>query len=83
MRIKALEGRDGHEEVAPHISHQAFDLSFVVALAGTPEPVLEEVVGLKLGKGTGALTSAVTQYPGHGQPGIVVEDALRALRPGM
>ena len=57
--IKALEGRDGHEEVAPHIADQALNLAFVVALAGTPEPVLEQVVGLKLGKGAGALATPI------------------------
>ena len=33
-------------------------------------------MGLEFGEGTGALASAVAQYPGHRQPGIVVEHAL-------
>ena len=49
--------------------------SLVIALAGTPEPVLEQVVGLQLGEGPGALTPAVPQYLRHRQPGIVAEDA--------
>ena len=44
-------------------------------LPGTPEPVLEQVVGLQLGEGAGALATAVPQYLRYGQPGIVVEDA--------
>ena len=46
-----------------------------IGFAGTAEPVLEEVVGLEFGEGPGALPPAVSQYPGHRQPGIVVEDA--------
>ena len=49
--------------------------SLVIALAGTPEPVLEQVVGLQLREGPGALTPAVPQYLRHRQPGIVAEDA--------
>ena len=77
QRVKALEGGDGHQEIAPRVAHQALHLSFVVALAGTPKTVVEQVVGLELGGGTGALSPAVAQYLGHRQLGIVVEDALR------
>ena len=51
-------------------------MPFVVALAGTPEKVVEQVVGLELGEGAGALAAAIAQYLGHRQLGIVVEDAL-------
>ena len=51
-------------------------LPLVVALARAPEPVVEQVVGLQLGEGTGALAPAVSQYLRHRQLGIVVEDAL-------
>ena len=74
--IEALEGRHRHQEVAPHVPHQALYLAFVIALAGAAEPVLEQVVRLQLGEGAGALASAVSQDPGNSQPGIVVEDAL-------
>ena len=47
-----------------------------IGFAGTAEPVLEEVVGLEFGEGPGALPPAVSQYPGHRQLGVVVEDAL-------
>ena len=75
--LKTLEGGNGHQEIAPRVAHQSFDLTFVIALAGTPETVVEQVVGLELGEGTGALAPAVAQYLGHRQLGIVVEDALR------
>ena len=76
QRIEALEGRDGRQEVATYVPHHPFDLSLVVALAGTPEPVLEQVVGLEFSEGPGALPPAVPQDLRHRQPGIVVEDAL-------
>ena len=74
--IKALEGRDGHQEVAPYVANHALDLSLVVALGRTSEPVLEQVVGLQLSEGPGAFTPTVSQYPDHRQLGIVVEDTL-------
>ena len=49
--FKGLERGNGHQEIAPRIAHQAFDLSLVIALAGTPEQVIEQVVGPELGKG--------------------------------
>ena len=76
QRIEALEGRHRHQKVSSHVPHQALHLAFVIALAGTPEPVLEQVVGLQLGEGAGALAPAVSQDPGNSQPGVVVEDAL-------
>ena len=77
QRIKALEGRNRHEEIAPHVSHHALHLPLVVALAGPAEPVLEQVVGLEFGECPGGLAVAIPQDPGHRQPGVVVEDALR------
>ena len=47
-----------------------------IGIAGTAEPVLEGVVGLEFSEGPGALPPAVSQYPGHRQLGVVVEDAL-------
>ena len=76
QRLKALEGRRRRQEVAPHIAHHALDLPLVVALGGTAEPVIEKVVGLKLGEGPGAFTASIPQYPGHRQLRVVVEDAL-------
>ena len=74
--LKALEGRSGHQEIAPSVAHQARHHSLVITLAGTPEPVVEQVVGLDLDEGAGALAPAVPQYLRHRQLGIVVEDAL-------
>ena len=65
------------QEVAPRVAHQALYLAFVIALAGAPEPVVEQEVGLDLDEGPRALATAVSQYLRHGQLGIVVEDALR------
>ena len=76
QRIEALEVRDGNQEVAADIAHHPLHLTLVVALAGTAEPVLEQVVGLELGEGSGALAPAVPQYPGHRQLRVVVQDAL-------
>ena len=76
QRLKALEGRHRHQEVPPHVAHHALHLPLVVALGGTAEPVIEKVVGLKLGEGPGALAPAVPQDPGHRQLGVVVQDAL-------
>ena len=70
--LEALEGRHRHQEVSPGVSHQSLYFSLVIALAGTPETVVEQVVGLDLGEGPGALASAVAQYLGHRQLGIVV-----------
>ena len=81
--IKALEGRDRHQEVAPHIADHPLDLPLVVALAGTAEPVIEQVVRLEFREGPGALPPSIPQDPGHRQLGVVVQDALGALRPGM
>ena len=77
QRIKALEGRDRHQEVAPHIADHPLDLPLVVALAGTAEPVREQVVGLEFREGPGAFTASIPQDPGHRQLGVVVQDALR------
>ena len=56
-------------------AHHALHLSLVVTLARTAEAVLEQVVGLKLGEGPGALSPAVPQYLSHRQLGVVVQDA--------
>ena len=40
----------------PHVAHPTLHLPLVVALPGPAEPVLEQVVGLELGEGTGTLS---------------------------
>ena len=45
-------------------------------LARSAEPVIEQVVGLELGEGSGAFPPSVPQDPGHRQPGVVVHNAL-------
>ena len=44
--VKALEGRHRYQEVASHVAHHPLHLPLVIALARSPEPVLEQVVGL-------------------------------------
>ena len=75
-RCETLHPGHRRQEVAPRVAHHPLDLTLVIALAGTSEPVLEQVVGLQLGERPRALTPPVAQYPGHRQPGIVVQDAL-------
>ena len=72
--VKALEGRHRYQEVAADVADHPLHL--VIALARATEPVLEQVVGLQLGEGTGPLTTTVPQDPGHRQPGVVVQNAL-------
>ena len=74
--VKALEGRHEYQEVAAHVAHHPFHLPLVIALARTAEPVLEPVVGLQFGEGSGPLAPAVAQYPGHRQLRVVVQNAL-------
>ena len=76
QRLKAHEGRRRRQEVPSHVPHHPLHLTLVVPLAGTAEPVIEQVVGLKLGEGPGALPTPVPQDPGHCQLGVVVQDAL-------
>ena len=45
---EALGTRDGDQEVPPDEADQSLDLALVVALARPAEPVLEQIVGLKL-----------------------------------
>ena len=59
--VKALEGRHRYQEVAPHVAHHTLHHPLVIALARSPESVLEQVVGLQLGEGTSALAPAVPQ----------------------
>src|SRR3546814_2472351 len=51
--------------------------SLVVALAGPPEAIGEEVVGLQLAEDLGAPACPIPQDAGHGQPGIVVKNRAR------
>ena len=76
QRLKTLHRRYRRQEVAPRVAHHPLDIPLVIALAGTTEPVLEQVVGLQLGEGPGALPASVAQYLRHRQLGIVVQNAL-------
>jgi len=74
--LEVLERGDGHQEVPASIPHQTFHLPLIISLARTAKPVIEQVVGLQLGEHPGPLTAAISQYPGHRQGGVVVQNAL-------
>ena len=69
--------RDRHQELATGRLHQGFHLALVVALAGTPEAVTEQVVRLKMAERLGALAFPVAQDPRHRERRVVVEDRAR------
>ncbi len=75
-RLETLRHGYRHQEVAPHVPHHAFDLALVIPLAGTTEPILEQVVGLELAESPGAFATTVSQYLRHREFRIVVPDAL-------
>ena len=50
------------------------DLALVVALARPAEPVLEQIVGLKLREDARSLPLPIAQDPGNRQLGVVVQD---------
>ena len=76
QRRETLRHGYRHQEVAPHIAHHAFNLALVIPLAGTPEPILEQVVGLELAESPRAFATTVSQYLRHREFRIVVQDAL-------
>jgi len=56
--LEALERGDGHQEVPASIPHQTLHLPFIISLAWTAKPVIEQVVGSQLGEHPGPLTAA-------------------------
>ena len=68
---------DRHHERAPRRLHQGFHLALVVALAGTPEAVAEQIVRLQMAERLGALAFPVAQDPRHCQRRVVIEDRAR------
>ena len=79
QRLKTLHRRYRHQEVAPRVAHHPLDIPLVIALAGTTEPVLEQVVGLQLGAGPGALPASMAQYLRHRQLGVALSSILRTV----
>ncbi len=75
--LEALKTGDGNQKVPAGVADQALDLAFIVALAGPPEAIGEEIVGLQLAEDPGALAHPVPQDTRHGQRGVVVEDRAR------
>ncbi len=71
--IETVEARHRHQEVPPAITDCAFDITLVVALARTAEPVFEQVMRLQLSKGSGSLPFSVPEDPRHRDRGVVVE----------
>ena len=62
------------QEVPPDEADQSLDLALVVALARPAEPVLEQIVGLKLREDARSLPLPIAQDPGNRQLGVVVQD---------
>ena len=58
---EALGTRDGDQEVPPDEADQSLDLALVVALARPAEPVLEQIVGLKLREDARSLPLPIAQ----------------------
>src|SRR3954468_20877560 len=52
---------------------QALHLAFVVALAGTPEPVIEKVMALQFGEHRRTQALATLHHPGHREAGVVIQ----------
>ena len=71
---EALGTRDGDQEVPPDEADQSLDFALVVALARPAEPVLEQIVGLKLREDARSLPLPIAQDPGNRQLGVVVQD---------
>ena len=71
---EALGTRDGDQEVPPDEADQSLDLALVVALARPAEPVLEQIVGLKLREDARSLPLPIAQDPGNRQLGVLVQD---------
>ena len=75
LRAAKLSARgDGDQEVPPDEADQSLDLALVVALARPAEPVLEQIVGLKLREDARSLPLPIAQDPGNRQLGVVVQD---------
>src|SRR3546814_2441285 len=64
-------------DLAASIAYQSLHFALVVALAGPPDAIGEEVVGLQLAEDLGAPACPIPQDAGHGQPGIVVKNRAR------
>src|SRR5664279_1825742 len=76
-RFVARGDRDRRHEVRPRILHEPFDLALVVALAGSSEPILEQVVADQFRERPRALALAIPANLRHRDLEIVVEDRKR------
>ena len=75
--IPRRKGRDRHHEVAPGVSDQALNRSFVIALAGAPISIPDHVVRQHLAEQLRAPACPVRFDPGHQAAVVVVEDRQR------
>jgi hypothetical protein len=67
-RVQSIEARhlrDRHHKVGARELHKPLNLSLVVALGWSPEPVTEQVVTDEFGEGTGPIAFAVAADFGH------------------
>ena len=79
QRREARRSRHRHQVVPADPADQPLDLALVVALAGTAEPVGEQVVRLQLAEHPRPLPRPVAQNPRYGNLGVVVQDRVRHL----
>ena len=76
-RLEARKARQRNHEVAPRPAHQTFHRPLVVALAGAPVPVPDEVVREKSAEQPRPAARPVAFNPRHQAPVVVVENRQR------
>jgi hypothetical protein len=75
MRIQRLEvgeHRDRHHKVPSRVADEPFDLAFIVALAWTAKPIVEQVVRLQFAEHARALALAIAQDERHSDLCVVI-----------
>ena len=77
QRVEARRRGDRRHEVGARVFDQPLDLAFVVALARTPEAVLEQAVADQLREGAGSIAPAIAADLRHRDLGVVVEERQR------
>ncbi len=65
LSLEALKAGDRNQKVPAGVADQALDLAFVVALAGPPEAIGEQIVGLQFAEDPGAPARSIAQDAGH------------------
>lgn len=73
QRIEAVKPGSRNQEVSPAIADDPLHIAFVVPLAGTAEPVFEQIMRLQFREGSGPHPFAVPEDLGDCDNGVVVE----------